>query len=139
MQQQGSSQSKAFVTFDGLFSILPALLILLFSLNAAHHLTKSASEQMHNQEVFDKIVSIADYVVKQGAVKTGSIGSEEVRYPNWIESSNVNSNLEHSLQSKTRLASLSIQFDKPGSESTCIYRIVLDEKEEIRKLYVCGE
>jgi hypothetical protein len=113
-------------------------MILLFALNAAHHLTNSASEEMHNQQVFDKLVSIADYVVKQGAVKTGIIGSETVRYPNWIETSKVNSVLESSLQTKTKLGSLSIQLDTPGPESVCVYRIVLDESESIRKLYVCG-
>jgi len=108
-------------------------------MNAAQFLTRSAGEQMLNQEVFDKVVSIADYIVKQGAAKTGTIGSEEVRYPNLIDSSKINAGLEQSLAAKAGLSSLTIQLDAPGDESTCIYRIVLDESEDIRKLYVCGE
>ena len=138
MRVRASSRSKAFMTFDGLFSIVPALVILLFTMNAAHFLSQSSAERMHEQQQFDKLVSIADHVVKQGAAMTGVIGDEKVRYPNWIEESRLPS-LETDLKGRSGLNSLSIRLRDPGGGSVCIYRIVLDDSGQITKLYVCGD
>jgi hypothetical protein len=146
--KSASSRSSGFISFDGLFSIIPALLILVFTMNAAHFLTKDAIESMHRQQVFDKLVSIGDYVVKQGAVKTGKVGAasgnipipiDEVRYPNWVVKSKLDSMDTDKLRQAMNLSALSISLGKPGDGSVCIYRIVLDEQKEIKRLYVCGD
>jgi len=133
------SQYRAFVSFDAMFSLIPVLMIILLTLNSAHFLTSKAMERMHQQQVFDKLVSISDYAVKQGAVRTESIGNSEARYPNWINSSKVDDDLEKKLMEKTKLKSLNIALDQPGS-GVCIYRIVVvDDDKKIALLYVCGE
>lgn len=135
-----ASRSRAFVTFDGLFSIIPALIIILFTMNVANFLTDDSVERMHEQQQFDKLVSIADYVVKQGAVKTGKIGNTDVRYPNWIEQAKVNSALADDLKKRANLKALSIKLGGPGEESVCVYRIVVvGDSKNITTLYVCGD
>lgn len=140
-----------FVTFDGLFSIIPVMMILLFSMQVANYLTSQSLERMHQQEVFSKIVSIADYIVKQGAAKTVVIGNSsmeiggiqaktEVRRPNLIDESKLTSSLEHNLKAKAGLDRLSISLNSPGEGQVCIYRIVvIDGSDDVSLLYVCGD
>jgi hypothetical protein len=130
------NQSKGYITFDGLFSILPALLILIFTMNIANHLTDNANEHVFAQQRFDKLVSIADYTVKQGAVVVND--STKLRYPNLINESKLTNDYIERLRVASNLNSLDITLDDPGAGSVCIYRIVLDQKDEIRQLHVCG-
>ncbi len=152
MQSQSNSRPcngpgrKAMLSFDGMFSIIPMLFILTITLSAANFLTKSSLERMDRQQVFDKLVSIADRVVKQDGVMTECIGTgfsgcENARYPNWIDRSKINNALASDLKTKAGLNSLSISLDVPGPDEypICIYRIVVvDSNREITKLYVCG-
>jgi len=135
--------SKAFITFDGLFSILPMLMIIMFTFNAAHSLSEEAVERMHRQQVFDKLVSIADYTVKQGAAvneNMGAIAGEEVRYPNWVDSGLITSQYSQGLKKRANLNGLSIQLTSPGDGSYCIYRIVVvGTGKDLDLLYVCGD
>ena len=138
LRRRTASRSKAFVSFDAMFSIIPALVMLLFVLNITHLLTDNAAQRMHRQETFDKLVSVADYVVKQGAVKTDEFGKNE-RHPNWLDSAKVDGALADGLRQKTGLSELSIALDSPGSGPVCIYRIVVvDDTQRIAQLYVCG-
>lgn len=132
-----NQSKKGFISFDGLFSILPALLILIFTMNIANHLTMNAQEHIHLQQLFDKLVSIADYTVKQGAVITDD--SAGLRYPNLIDESKITDNYAETLREETNLNSLQITLDDPGAGSVCIYRIVLDQRDQIRQLHVCGD
>jgi len=147
-----SSRSKAFVTFDGLFSIIPALVMIMFTMNVAHFLTTGALTRLQEQQVFDKLVSIADYVVKQGAAETVKLGNpaasiagqQEVRYPNWVVRQKAEDiALANDLKAKANLNTLSISLDEPGNGTVCVYRIVvvdeLMEQKKIEKLYVCGD
>jgi len=146
MEQKGSSpykMSKAFITFDGLFSILPALMIIMLAFNAAHTLTDEAVERMNRQQVFDKLVSIADYSVKQGLVVSenmGAIAGEKVRYPNWVDKSKITGQYTEDLRERANLDGLSIDPTSPGDGSYCIYRIVVvGTSKDIDLLYVCGD
>jgi len=142
--ESSPSRSKAFVSFDAMFSIVPALLMIALALGAAHLLTERSAERMHGQESFDKLVSIADYVVKQGAARTECVGTrlagcENVRYPNWLESAKVDDALAEGLGQRAGLAVLSIRLDYAGPGPACVYRlVVVDDRKDIRKLYVCG-
>ena len=148
-QFQTKKHKKAFVTFDGLFSILPILMIILFTFNAAQFLTNNALERMHNQIVFDKLVSIADYTVKQGAAVTGQIGSPAgtlVRYPNYIDRNKLTTSYEDELNQRSNLQHLNIDLSSPGDGNFCIYRIVTVQDlvnpindKYIDLLYVCGD
>ena len=101
---------------------------------------------MDRQQVFDKLVSIADRVVKQDGVMTECVGTsfiacENARYPNWIDRAKINDALASDLKAKAGLNKLSISFDdlKPDAGPICIYRIVVvDTDKKITKLYVCG-
>jgi hypothetical protein len=143
---QKSVGRKAILSFDGMFSIIPMLFILTITLSAANFLTKSSLERMDRQQTFDKLVSIADRVVKQDGVMTECIGTdfggcENARRPNWIDRSKINEALSDELEKKANLHALSISLDDPitDSSSICIYRIVVvDSNQEITKLYVCG-
>lgn len=137
------NRSRAFISFDAMFSIIPVLMMMLFTLNAAHSLSNGAAERMHGQQVLDKLVSVADYVVKQGAARTERIGSTDVRYPNWIDSSRIDSALEQDLMRKTGLNRLSIRVAEDLEEAgpgSCIYRIVAaDDTKRIAAIQVCGD
>ena len=148
MQNRSRAHMKAILSFDGMFSIIPMLFILTITLSAAAFLTKSSLSHMERQQVFDKLVSIADRVVKQDGVVVECVGTsfsgcENTRYPNWINRAKITDSLESNLKSKAGLNSLSISLDDLDSNvdlgSVCIYRIVVvDTDKSITKLYVCG-
>jgi hypothetical protein len=138
-KQQGSLRSRAFASFDAMFAIVPSLLMLLLVAQASHFLMSEAAERMHRQETFDRLVSAADYVVKQGAVKTNMSGPGE-RSPNWLDGGKLTDALADGTRQKAGLGELTITLDPAQAEgSFCIYRIVVvDDAKGIRKLYVCG-
>ena len=138
-KRRESPCTRAFASFDAMFATVPALLMLLLVAQSSHFLVSEAAERMHRQETFDRLVSIADYVVKQGAVETDMSGPGE-RHPNWLDSGKLDNTLEAGLMQKAGLSALSITLDYPGQGAACIYRlVVVDDAKEIRKLYVCGE
>jgi len=115
----------------------------MLAFNAAHTLTDEAVERINRQQVFDKLVSVADYTVKQGAAVSedmGAIAGEEVRYPNWVDDSKITDQYRESLRKRANLNGLSIELTNPGDGSYCIYRIVVvGSGKDIDLLYVCGD
>ncbi len=139
MQNQPESGRRAFVSFDFLFSAIPILLMIFYILSYAHLMQERTGEGLENQVVFDKLVSISNYAVRVGAVKTeGSMFPEKKSIPNLISSGNF-SQLERILSSRMRMNSLSIGFE-PGPGKQCITRLVVEESAmDVRKLYFCGD
>lgn len=127
---------KGYVSMDGLFSILPAMLILILALDMASHIAREGAGRMHGQELFDKLVSIADYTVKAGAAKTDQ--KQGLRYPNLIDESRLTQSYADGLASRAGLDALSITLDTPGNGAVCIYRVVVDANMDVRQLHVCG-
>ncbi|MBN1169878.1 hypothetical protein JXA56_02545 [Candidatus Micrarchaeota archaeon] len=124
------SRYKGILSFDAMFSILPMVLMFSFLIQILYF----TGETNHQQEKFDKLVSIADYTVKIGAVRS----EEKIRYPNWIEENKLTVSYIDDLQERMKLDSLHIGF-VPGEGLTCIYRLVVTgEDKKISKLFVCG-
>lgn len=129
-----------FLSFDTLFSILPLLLIVFHVLQVSNFLFENADRNFETQHRFNRMVSIADYVVKKGAVYTEytDTGEPLAVYPNWIDDSKLEGIDESELASEAGLDHVSITLDQP-TNGTCIYRIVVTGQEkEIRQLFVCG-
>lgn len=133
------NQSKGFISFDAMFSIIPMLLIILYALNTVNILSETAQRNLNQQVIFNKLVSIADYTVKQGAVHTiYSSNNPTMIYPNWLDEHQLdNLDIEH-LKASSDLDYLYIGLDTP-SDGTCVYRLVVTGSEKsIRQLFVCG-
>ena len=131
--------SRGFVSFDFMFSIIPLLLMISFTLHVSSHITERTSDYVESQIVFDKIVSIGDYLVKVGGIEKEEYGlSVSKRYPNWIDEKRLESLDVDGIRRDMGLEYLRVSLDEPG-EGTCIYRIVVTgEEKSIRKLFVCG-
>jgi hypothetical protein len=131
-----ANQYNGFISFDALLSIVPIVLMTLFLLNLSALITKSASEKIHRQQTFDKLVSIADYTVKIGAVKR----VDDMRYPNWIEAKAITGTYVEDLRNRADLPELYISTKEPdGDFQICIYRLaVVDDDKKISRLFVCG-
>jgi hypothetical protein len=127
-------QYRGFASFDALFSVLPIVLIVVYTLGMHAYLNEKASSTLGRQVLFNKLVSISDYVVNRAAAKS----EDGIVYPNWIVREDFGSE-ESSMAGKMNMKSLSIGFGQ-GHGRTCIYRLVVfGEQKEIRKLYFCGE
>ena len=133
-----ANRCKGFVSFDFLFSIIPILLIVLYTVSQSSFMQVRMDEQLEHQVLFNKLVSISDYVVRAGAAKTeGSMFPAKKIHPNLIASDDFTS-LEATLKGHLHLKSLHIGFQ--SGEGTCIYRLVVYEPDaSIRKIYFCGE
>jgi hypothetical protein len=134
-------QHNGFVSFDFLFSLIPILLIVFYTLHFSSFLEHRAEEQISRQISFDKLVSASNYVVKVAAAKKEGENFPNAKVsPNLIPDSDF-SGLAHSLGERLRI-NLSIGFEEEGfgPKGTCIYRLVVHEPtREIRKLYFCGD
>lgn len=137
MRQSTQNRFKAFLSFDGMFSTVPVILMLCFVLSISAILAHDAAEKIHRQRVFDRLVSIADYTVKAGAARTTPEG---LRYPNWVDESRLTDAYADDLKTRAGLAELQISFSKPGTPfDACIYRIVVaGEDRHIARIFVCG-
>jgi len=93
---------KGFASFDAILSIIPIVLMLVFLLDVSVFTVKNAGERMHRQQVFDKLVSVADYTVKIGTVKR----ENGIRYPNWLETKKITNNYVEDLRVRTGLPDL---------------------------------
>jgi len=130
---------KAFMSFDILFGILPILMMIIYVMNTAQFLSSKSAEARLKQQNFDKLVSVADQLVKKSAVKNSgwSVGEEAV-YPNWIDENALNGIDTKSFGKQLGLT-FTVALDTRGNGAYCIYRIVVvGDKKEIRKLFVCG-
>lgn len=130
-------RSKAFVSFDFLFGTIPILLIVSYAVIFSSFLENKAAEKIEKQILFDKLVSISNYAVKNLAKSEGMGFPNKKIDPNLMVSDDF-SQFEGAMRTRLRLNSLSIGFEK--GEGTCIYRLVLFEPtNEIKKLYFCGD
>ncbi|MEM4336019.1 MAG: hypothetical protein QXY61_03370 [Candidatus Anstonellales archaeon] len=133
-----SSRCRGFISIDLMLSIVPIVLMLLFYVQYSVYYTHRTVEVMERQSTFNKLVTIADYVVKMRA-KTVSdeVGNPQAVYPNWLDEDSLGFDVKK-MQEDAGLDKLSIGFSK--GDGICIYRIVVyGEDKEIRRLFVCGE
>lgn len=127
---------RGVLSLDALFSMVPVLAMLLLVMEIEAASVKQSEEASHRQQVFDRLVSAADYTVKSGAaVRDGG-----TRYPNWIDERNITATYTNSLRERIGLGSLYVGLGWPGEDySMCIYRlVVVGEGKAIRRLFVCG-
>lgn len=127
---------RGFVSFDALLSIVPMAMLVWLAMQVSAVQSEAASERFQNQQLFDKLVSAADYTVKSGAV----VREGGLRHPNWLDSSILTMPYSETLAAQAGIRSLYVGRDEPdGDYRICIYRIVVygDEKE-IGRLFVCG-
>jgi len=131
---------KGLVSYDGMFSLIPILLLTVFLLNSMQYMLYNSIEKVKEQEKFNMLVVIADYVVKNAGAYTESDGI----YPNLMDQSKLSSNiLGQQLGGEYKMTDLFIGLESessiPNDERTCIYRIVAKHpNREVDKLFVCG-
>ncbi len=134
---------NGYLSFDALFSILPIVLMLIYTINITSYLTEDTRDRVDRQILFDKLVSIGDYVVKAGAaVHETTLFGDTTFYPNWVSEASLFSLSRQDIADKAEVDDLYIGFDRQD-DLTCIYRLVAmgpdRDKLQIRKLYVCGD
>jgi len=124
------NQSKGVITLDTLFAVLPAILIVFYVVKSSAFIVQQNQFQMEQQEKFDKLVSVADYLVNYGLTK-----KENGKYhPNWIIE--LNQEKINKAFDASGLEKVKVGFEK--GTGTCIYRIITyGEQKEIKKLYFC--
>jgi hypothetical protein len=137
------SQYKGYLSFDALFSILPIVLMLAYTLNISSFLAEDARDKVDSQVLFNKLVSVGDHVVKAGAAHhETSLFGKTTYYPNWITDNSLNSPDIAELGAKSGLSRLHVGFGKKENLS-CIYRLVAygdnQQNLQIKKLYICGD
>lgn len=125
-------QHRGVFSLDLLASVLPLVLILAITINTSYQLADGANEGLKEQQLFNKLVSVADFVVKNAGAK---IENETIK-PNLIDEERLKDIDEGDLEEKLEIKNLYIGFE--NKDRYCIYRIVLYEGE-IRKLFICGE
>ncbi len=135
-------QYKGFVSFDLLFAALPLLLMLSYLSTVIFLATETANSEIHSNEVEVKLTTIADYLVKRGAVErteqeNSYLGIASYR-PNVIDEEYLSGfqQSKEKIKNWMELNSLSVSWSP--AEGVCVYRLVLYH-EEIRTLYVCGD
>ena len=128
------SRYKGIFTIDALMSIIPTLLIFVFLMNAMSLVAESDRRSSEQHDVFDRLVSVADYSVKSGLARHEG----DVRYPNWLDGK-IEAAYVEDLREKVGFSTLEISFTEPEMD-TCIFRlVVVGENKEMRKLYFCGD
>ena len=149
--KSNQSSSKGFISFDALFSMLIVVLLLLLFLNYYSYLSLEIKDKLSLQKKFNRIVSIADYLVKIGmAHRTSNAGyanpfyfESSIRYPNWVDESLIPTRHQIAIWAKNiGLKKLDVYFGTEPNDDyeICIYRVVVvGPQKEISKLYVCGE
>ena len=131
---------KAFIAFDTLFSIIPILLIIIYTFTYANQLQKSYLESLEQTKLENKLVSIANLVVTNLAAKKSLEQEHDANYiqPNWIVEEELTKVDRENLRKTLNLAQLYIDWEPEGKN--CIYRLVVfGEQKETRQLFVCGE
>lgn len=130
------SRYRGFLSFDAMLGILPVLMMLLLLMQVCSGLMDDAADRLHGQQVFDKLVSAADYSVKSGLARE----ADGIRYPNWLEGS-VSASYTESLRERMGLSSLEISFGDPSDgHGLCIYRIVaVGDGKKPDRLFFCGD
>lgn len=134
-------QYKAFLFLDFLFSVLPVLLMLIIALNISFLHLSNYENQVNEQILMNKLISISDYIIRYGYTEKMTENNEEIYIPNKLSEQEIKKINIVNLRERIGLNSLYIGFEYPNADTQykiCIYRLVL-YKEEIKKLYFCGE
>ena len=130
------NQFKAMLSLDCLFSLLPILLIIFYTLTITSLIVEKSNKLAQSQILFDKLTSIADYTVELALAEK----TEDARWPSLVKTTTLDESEIAQLRVTFDLNALSIG-DEPSS-ATCIYRLVIVDKDidskEIEKIYVCG-
>ena len=137
------NQSKnGFVSFDLLFAAIPLLLMLAHLSTIAWMAAETGENSLNYKDKVGKLASIADYLVKRGAVERSLQGTEflgtATYRPNVIDRNELGRIDVEKIRDWMGLGYLEVSLDEGTGKGTCIYRLVLVD-EEIRKLYVCGD
>ncbi|MFH0884223.1 MAG: hypothetical protein V1861_00765 [Candidatus Micrarchaeota archaeon] len=136
MQLTAPNRYEGFATMDAILSLLPVMFMLALAMKASSGMIHEAQESMHRQQVFDKLVSIADYTIKSGA----AMHDGGYRYPNRLNEDAITPQYVESLRNQSGLFALYIGNAEPEADyQLCIIRIYTSgESREIRILHICG-
>jgi len=129
-----------FVSLDALFSMIPLVMMVSLILALTSTVVKESAISMHRQQVFDKLVSIADYSVEFGLAEADPDDPEGGRVPNLIDRSLLTDAYADGLMERSGLGKLMISLDSPSDDmDICIYRLVAEGgTRAIKRLFVCG-
>ena len=126
------NHNSGILSIDALFSFVPLILMLSFALNLVASLSIISAENFHHQQVFDKLVSIADYSMKIGLATDG--------VHNWIGVKEITSQYLENMRIRTQLSRLTISDTASEGYSTCVTRLgVTGPSKDVIKLYFCGD
>lgn len=131
------SRYRGFASFDAVFSLVPIAMMVLFLMAACAFLAKQAAERMERQQAFDRLVSVADYTVKSGAV----VRNGSARHPNWIDGAKIDDAYVEDLRARSGLRELQVSVggDGAGGAQFCIYRLAaVGGGRSIERIFVCG-
>ncbi len=137
-----TNRRKGFVSYDGLFSLLPVLMLTVFVLGTMQYLLSDSVDKMDSQEKYNLLVSVADYIVKDG----GAYKEGEKVYPNWISETELGAVRSQLSEIRSMLGLPGLDFGLEDAEGydgesgkTCVYRLVVSGQEkELDRLFVCG-
>jgi hypothetical protein len=122
------------LSIDAMMSIIPLVLIFIFLMQSMSIAAWSEEERSATQDLFDRLVSVADYTVKSGAARHEG----GIRYPNWV--THVDNEYKEELRKAAGLSRLEISFSEPEGYGLCIYRLVVTSSDRrISNMYFCGE
>lgn len=128
------NQYKGFFAIENLVVLLVMLLLLLYTLHTIRQVIEGNSEYYNQQTRLDKLVSIADFIVKKGGAEEGA----NAIYPNWINEQKLSELQTEELAERIGLEKLYVGWE--ADDGTCLYRlVVVGEEKEIRRLFICGE
>lgn len=117
-----------------MMSIIPTMMIFVFLMQSMGLAAGSLRERTERADVFERLVSVADYSVKSGLARHEG----DVRYPNWVGGT-IDSAFVEGLREKAGFSKLEISFKEPDM-GTCIFRlVVVGDARKMSKLYFCGE
>jgi hypothetical protein len=126
---------KGMFALDAMMSIIPLTLIFVFLMQSMSLAAESENERADSQELFDRLVSAADYTVKSGLAKHDG----DARYPNWL-GEKIDPDYVESIREKGGFSSLEISYSEPDNGHMCVYRLVVTgPSKKISKIYFCGD
>lgn len=136
MQMATNPSKGGFASLDALVSLVPLVMLLVYVMQLAGLQSSLALQRSSSQQLFDKLVSVADYAVKSGAVRREG----GIRYPNWIDEGLLVPPFTESLLPGSGLRSLYIGTAEPEAPyAMCVYRlVVLGDERSAGRLFVCG-
>ncbi len=125
-------QNRGFLVFDSAFSCIIAVLMVILAMNFSNTFIRDSDEKMENEILLLRLYSISDYIIRDFSIDN----SKYSKITNMIDLQKLELLDQEKLEKKIGLFGLYIGFEQ--KEKTCIYRIVLIDKE-IRKIYFCAD